>query len=109
MPDEPGIERNEEISVEPELASCREFLIGLKKWSAAVIAGAVLGSAPSPVEAASAAGWINSRGGWVNGAAWANRGAAWVNGAAAWVNAAVGGGGGWVNGRGYGGGAWVNR
>jgi hypothetical protein len=59
----------------------------LKKWSAVVIGGAVLGHLAAPE---ARAGWINGRGG--GGGGWVNRG-----------------GGGWINGRGGGGGSWINR
>jgi hypothetical protein len=65
----------------------RNFLLGLGKWSAAVVAGAVFGGVIQPRDAQ--AGWINNRGG----------------GGGGWVN---GGGGGWINNRG-GGGGWLNN
>ena len=101
------------------LLSRRDFLAGLRKWSAAVIGVAVAGSVLLPGEAA-AQSWVNGRGGWVNGAgggwvnrggswingggggtAWANRGAAWANRGAAWANRSGGGGGSWVKRRGW--------
>jgi hypothetical protein len=119
MADDRRLERSEDTGGEPELLGRREFLLGLRKWSAAVIGGVALGAVLAQHEAAAGA-WVNGRGGWVNGVAWANRGGAWVNGGGAWVNGFGpgggawvnghgGGGGAWVNGRGYGGGAWVNR
>jgi hypothetical protein len=107
MAEDRRLEQDEEAGAEQELLDRREFLIGLRKWSAAVIGGVVLGTLMAQEEARGAAGWINSRGGWVNGAAWANRGVGWVNGGAAWANR-IGPGGAWVNGRGPGSGAWVN-
>lgn len=75
----------------------REFLIGLGKWSRAVIVGAVGGGTLLAAGQAQA-GWINRRGGWVNGSV----------GGGSWVNA--NGGGSWANRRGSGfGGSWVNR
>ena len=78
----------------------RDFLAGLRKWSAAVIGVAVAGELLKPESVQ--AGWINSRGTWVNGGGggWVNRGGSWLNGR--------GGGAGWVN-RSGGGGSWVNR
>jgi hypothetical protein len=76
-----------------ELQSRREFLVGLGKWSRAVIAGAVVGGALL-TEKPAQAGWLNRRGGCC-------RGGGWING---------GGGGSWVNRRGgWGGGSWINR
>lgn len=93
------------------LLSRRDFLAGLRKWSAAVIGVAVAGSVLLPGEAA-ASGWVNGRGSWVNGGgggwvnrgggggSWYNRGVAWANRGASWANRA-GGGGSWVNRRGW--------
>jgi hypothetical protein len=97
-----------EIPVEEAIIqSRRDFLLSLGKWSAAVVAGAVLGAgALAPERDAQAGAWINRRGGWINGGG----GGGWVNrygGGGAWVNG--GGGGGWVNRRGGYGGSWVNR
>ena len=83
MADDSDVEGHEEAAREERLTGRRDFLRGLKKWSAAVIGAAVIGHLAAPE---ARAGWINRRGGWVNGA----------------------GGGGWVNGRG-GGGSWINR
>jgi hypothetical protein len=82
------------------MLSRRDFLAGLRKWSAAVIGVAVAGAVFLPGEDTS--GWVNSRGSWINGGGggWVNRGASWING--------HGGGAGWVN-RSGGGGSWVNR
>jgi hypothetical protein len=67
------------------LQSRRGFLLGLGKWSRAVIVGAVAGGALLHDRPAQA-GWINRRGG------------------------VIPGGGSWVNRRGGGyGGSWVNR
>lgn len=105
-------EKQLEDAEQQRLLSRRDFLAGLRKWSAAVIGVAVAGSVLLPGE--TAAGWVNSRGSWVNG-----HGGGWVNRATTWVN---GGGGGWYNrgtawanrgsawaNRAGGGGAWVNR
>lgn len=58
-------------SQEQTLQSRRSFLLGLGKWSRAVIVGAVAGGALLTDNPAQAAGWINRRGGggggWVNG------------------------------------------
>jgi hypothetical protein len=100
---------------EQRLLSRRDFLAGLRKWSAAVIGVAVVGGVLLPEEAQ--AGWVNGRGGWVNGrvgggtawvnhggggggVAWANRGVAWANRGVAWANRS-GGGASWVNRRGW--------
>jgi hypothetical protein len=92
MADDSDLEQGEESAREERQVGRRDFLRGLKKWSAVVIGGAVLGHLAAPE---ARAGWINRRGGWVNGA----------GGGGSWVNR---GGGGWVNGRG-GGGSWINR
>jgi hypothetical protein len=74
-----------EISDEQALQSRRSFLLGLGKWSRAVIVGVVAGGALLTDRPAQAA-WINRRGGIIPG------------------------GGSWVNRRGGGyGGSWVNR
>jgi hypothetical protein len=86
---------------EQRLISRRDFLAGLRKWSAAAIGVAVAGSVLLPGEIAS--GWVNSRGGWINGGG----GGGWINRKTTWVNG-VGGGAGWVN-RSVGGGSWINR
>jgi len=75
---------------EQKMLSRRDFLSGLRKWSAAVVGVAVAGAVLLPGKTAS--GWVNGRGG--GGGSWVNR---------------AGGGGGWVNGGGGGGGSWVNR
>jgi hypothetical protein len=96
------------------LLSRRDFLAGLRKWSAAVIGVAVAGSVLLPGEAA-ASGWVNGRGSWVNGGGggWVNRGGSWINGpgAGGWYNRGVAWanrGASWAN-RAGGGGSWVNR
>ena len=94
MEHEEVVEAREEDANESEqrsMFSRRDFLHGLRKWSAAVIGVAVAGAVFLPGETTS--GWINGRGG---------------GGGGTWVNRS--GGGGWVNGRGGGGGgSWVNR
>ena len=86
----------------------REFLVGVKRWSLAVVglvtAGAVL--APGEAHAWSNGAWVNRRGGWVNGASWSNHGGGWVNRAGGWINGRAGG---WVNGGGSQGHGWANR
>ena len=85
---------------EQRMVSRRDFLAGLRKWSAAAIGVAVGGSIL--LQGENTAGWVNSRGSWINGAGaggWINRRTTWVNGG--------GGGGAWVNRAG--GGAWINR
>ena len=69
----------------PEMEGRRAFLLGLGKWSQAVVFGALAGGALLP-ERSAQAGWVNFRGGIVPG------GGSWVNRR----------GGGW-------GGSWVNR
>ena len=86
-----------------QLVSRRDFLAGLRKWSAAVIGVAVCGAVLLSEE--EAAGWVNHRGSWINGAG----AGGWINRRTTWVNGAGGGGGAWVNRAGGGGGAWVNR
>jgi len=108
-------EPNEELE-RRNLLSRRDFLSGLRKWSAAVIGVALAGGVFLPENVN--AGWVNSRGSWVNGrsggwvnrggswvngggggVAWANRGVAWANRGLAWANR--GGGSSWVNRRGW--------
>ena len=101
MADDSELEQGEEAAREKRLVGRRDFLRGLKKWSAVVIGGAVLGHLAAPE---ARAGWVNRRGGWVNGGggSWVNRGGSWVNGGGGgWVNR----GGSWVNARG----GWINR
>ena len=74
-----------ETSEDRELESRRAFLLGLGKWSRAVIVGTVAGGALLTDRPAQA-GWITRRGG------------------------VIPGGGSWINRRGGGwGGSWVNR
>ena len=93
------LQKQEETEEERKLVTRRDFLSGLRKWSAAVIGVAVAGGVLLRGETAS--GWVNGRGGWINGG-----GGGWLNRATTWVNGG-GGGGAWVNRAG--GGAWVNR
>jgi hypothetical protein len=76
---------NDVSSERVALESRRAFLLGLGKWSNAVVLGAIAGGALLPDRSAQA-GWINRRGGIVPG------GGSWINRR----------GGGW-------GGSWVNR
>lgn len=106
--------RVENEDEEQRLLSRRDFLAGLRKWSAAVIGVAVAGPVLLPGEA-DASGWVNNRGSWVNGhgGGWVNRGGSWVNGGGggAWYNRGIAWanrGGSWAN-RAGGGGSWVNR
>jgi hypothetical protein len=95
-------EGDESIKEEAEPVDRRRFLIGLGKWSMAIIGGVIAGGALlSQDREAEAAGWVNRGGG--GGAGWVNRG-----GGAGWVNGGGGGGGAWAN-RAGGGGAWANR
>lgn len=117
MESDTKLEKPDEDNDEQRLLNRRDFLSGLRKWSAAVIGVAVVGGILLPEEAR--AGWVNGRGGWVNGGgggwvnrkttwvngggggvAWANRGVAWANRGASWANR-TGGGGSWVNRRGW--------
>jgi hypothetical protein len=86
------------------LQARRQFLIGLGKWSRAVVGGAILAAGLLIPEKPATAGWINRRGGWINGrGGWG--GGSWVNGGAGgWINNR--GGGSWINNRG--GGGWIN-
>jgi len=102
MENDQEIQERDEHAEEQRLVSRRDFLVGLRKWSAAVIGVAVAGAVLLPGETAD--GWINSRGGWINGV-----GVGWVNRATTWVNGHVGGGASWVNRSGGGGTSWVNR
>jgi len=98
---------------EQETLARRDFLVGIAKWSGAVIGGIALGGVLRPPESEAARGsWVNRRGGggWANvrggGGGWANVvGGGWHNVGGTWANV-VGGGGGWVNRRG--GGGWLN-
>lgn len=95
-PEEPEV-------AEPDLRDRRDFLIGLGKWSKAVIGGVVLGGVMLPGKEAEAVGWSN-HGNWVNlggggpgwgygpgwGGGWYNR-PGWYNRRPRWVN------GGWYN------------
>ena len=83
--DHDGAEQIATTAEEQTLQSRRDFLIGLGKWSRAVVAGAVVGSSVLLAERPAQAGWLNRRG------------------------CCYGGGGGWINGRGGGGGGWINR
>jgi len=101
----------------------RNFLLGLGKWSKAVIGGVLLGSVLAPGQDAQAAGWANrggGRGSWVNfrgggwgwGPGWYNRRpGGWYNRRpGGWYNRRPGGWynrrpGGWYNRRG----SWFNR
>lgn len=94
MDHEEEIQKPDEDAEARQLVSRRDFLAGLRKWSAAAIGIAVAGAVLLPGETTS--GWVNGRGGsWVNG-----------GGGGGWVNRS---GGGWINGHGGGGGSWVNR
>lgn len=106
-------QNDDNVSDEADMVDRRRFLLGLGKWSLAVIGGALLaGSMPASVREAHGAAWANrvgAGGAWANraggggavvvapgggawanrvgpGGAWANRGAAWANRGAAWVN-----------------------
>jgi len=95
----------------------REFLLGAKRWSAAVTALALGGvvATPSTSSAWVNGTWANRAAAWVNryGGAWVNKSAGWVNrgggSSAGWVNRGGGSSAGWVNRYGGGGAAWVNR
>ena len=89
-------EGEESIDEEAELVDRRRFLLGLGKWSMAIIGGVIAGSALLSQEREAEAGWVNRGGG-----GWANRG----GGGAGWVNGGGGGGGSWANR----GGGWINR
>lgn len=97
-PDKPDTPEDQQTDSEAVLHSRRAFLLGLGKWSQAVIAGVVLGSTLSHEASADGFGWINRRGGWING------GGGWINGGGSWINGEHGG---WVNRRG--GAGWINR
>jgi hypothetical protein len=80
-------------SEEQLLQSRRGFLIGLGRWSRAVIVGAVAGGALL-TEKPAQAGWLNRRGCCYGGGSWVDG-----RGAGSWANRR---GGGW-------GGSWINR
>ena len=80
---------------EQRLVSRRDFLAGLRKWSAAAIGVAVGAAVFLPGE--NTAAWVNRRGSWINGAGPGG----WVNRNTTWANRAVGGGSAWVNRRGW--------
>jgi len=104
----------ENTEEEQRLFSRRDFLTGLRKWSAAVIGVAVAGAVLLPGETTS--GWVNGRGSWINGGGggWVNRGGSWINGGGggvAWANRGIAWanrGASWANRAGVGG-SWVNR
>lgn len=75
----------------------RDFLLGLGRWSKAVIGAAILGGLATHGSGAHAGAWVNRRGGWING------GGGWIN------RGGGGGGGSWANRRGGGGAGWINR
>jgi len=109
MPKDSSDQETDAIPADPNLIGRRDFLLGLRKWSAIVVGSTILGGLLLPGEAA---GWVNSRASWINGGAggWVNRGGSWINGGGAWINRSgrwINGGGAWINGGG--GGAWVNR
>jgi len=95
---------------EQALLARRDFLVGIAKWSSAVIGGIALGGVLGSPQSAEAV-WVNRRGGringrsggWPNGGGWINGGGGWYNIGGTWANAI--GGGGWINRRG---GGWVN-
>ncbi|MBK8182359.1 MAG: hypothetical protein IPK63_05350 [Candidatus Competibacteraceae bacterium] len=109
--------------VEPDLEDRRNFLIGLGKWSKAVIGGVVLGGVLLPGKEAEAVGWSN-RGnwvnlggggpgwgwpgwgygpGWYNGRGWYNQRPGWYNRRRGWYNR------GWYNRPRWVNGGWINR
>jgi hypothetical protein len=94
-------------TIEPEQRERRNFLLGLGKWSKAVIGGVVMGGllAPGRDAQAQTLGWANSNNGdntWVNfGGGW-SWGPGWNNWPGQWNN------GGWLNRPWYNGG-WHNR
>ena len=113
-------------TVEMEQHQRRNFLVGLGKWSKAVVGGVLLGGVLTPGRDAEAVGWANRGGGkgsWVNfrGGGWGGGGLGWGPG---WYNRRPGGWynrrpswynapswynrPGWYNGPGWGG-SWVNR
>jgi hypothetical protein len=117
-------------NIEPEQHERRNFLLGLGKWSKAVIGGVVLGGLLAPGREVKAWGWanrdsgkgswVNFRGGWGWGPGWSNRsggwynrpggwGPGWYNRPGGWYNRPWHNHGGWYNGPGWGGGSWVNR
>jgi hypothetical protein len=62
----------------------RKFLIGLGRWSRAVIAGAVVGTGALLTDRPAQAGWLNRRGNCCRGGSWANRRAGFGGGS--WIN-----------------------
>lgn len=123
--------------MEREQCERRNFLLGLGKWSKAVIGGVVLGGLLAPGRDANAWGWVNrdggGRGSWVNfrgddswdsggGPGWYNRPGRWYNRGdwnnrswnnggwynRPWTNGGWNNRGGWFNGPGWGG-SWINR
>lgn len=100
MEDDKELEQDEKVVDKQKLVSRRDFLVGLRKWSAAVIGVTIVGGVLLPEETRGQ--WINRRATWVNGGGggWINRGGTWVNRGSAWANRA-GGGAAWVNRRGW--------
>jgi hypothetical protein len=63
MADDSDVEQGEESAREARQVGRRDFLRGLKKWSAVVIGGAVLGHLAAPE---ARGGWVNRGGGWLD-------------------------------------------
>jgi len=90
----------------------RRFLMGLGKWSQAVILGAAFGGTLLGGGQSARAHWYNHGGGGCGGYNHGGGGGGWYNhGGGGWYNHGgwVNGGGGWINGGWYNhGGGWIN-
>lgn len=102
MTDKKDIHDDNQTQDQVACESRREFLVAAKRWSKAVVAGAMFGSILLRGDNAEAGAWANRRNGrrgaWGNGGgrAWGNGSRrAWGNGKGTWGNRV--GGGGWVN------------
>ena len=82
--------RNKENNLDtPDIQSRRDFLIGLKKWSKAVIGGVLLAGSSLGADKEARAWGVRRRVVWANRRgprAWLNGGRAWANGGRAWIN-----------------------
>jgi hypothetical protein len=74
-----------QVGDDQELLSRRAYLLSLKKWSKAVIAGALFSGLSS-----CSSSWSNRSGGsWANRGGWVNRSGSWANrnrGGRTWAN-----------------------
>ncbi|GBC62078.1 hypothetical protein DENIS_3041 [Desulfonema ishimotonii] len=94
---------------EADLMTRRNFLVGLGKWSKAVVGGVLAASAFSVPEASANKKWTNRKGGKWNDR-WHNRGSGkWKNRGGKWNDRWHNRGGGWHNRGGWNDHGWHNR